>query len=216
MSAEQSQAAAQPERTSQTLQTSGATHPERWLEEHGDELFGFAVARVRDRSTAQDLVQETFLAALRASRNFSGRSTERAWLFGILRHKLADHYRSNSREAAFAEPESTWPDEDQFFHASGPRKDAWIKSFAPQPWAAPDETLVSKEFQAVFHSCLSKLPDKVAQVFLLREVDGLSSEQICKDLNVSPNNFWVMSHRARLALRRCLELNWFGRHKTRE
>ena len=201
---------------SEAPQSPGATQPERWLEKHGDELFGFAVARVRDRGAAQDLVQETFLAAWRARQDFAGDSTERAWLFGILRNKLVDYYRRKSRETAFVEPESLTFDEDKFFHDTGPRKDAWIKSVAPRPWAAPDETLVNKEFHAVLHRCLSKLPEKVAQVFLLREVDGVSSEQICKDLNVSANNFWVMSHRARLALRRCLELNWFGRNKTSE
>ena len=172
------------------------------------------MARVRDRSAAQDLVQETFLAALAAMASFAERSTERAWLFGILRNKLVDYYRLKGREALLAEGDSPGPDEGRFFHATGFRKDAWIKNLAPQAWASPDETLVQKEFQDVFHRCLARLPDKVARVFLLKEVDGLASEQICKDLNVSANNFWVMSHRARLALRRCLELHWFGRKKT--
>jgi RNA polymerase sigma-70 factor (ECF subfamily) len=165
-------------------------------------------------TAAQDLVQETFLAALRAIASFAGRSSERAWLFGILRNKLVDYYRLKGREALLAEGDSLGPDEGRFFHAMGLRKDTWIKSLAPQAWASPDESLVQKEFQNVFHRCLARLPDKMAQVFLLKEVDGLASEQICKDLNISANNFWVMSHRARMALRRCLELHWFGRKKT--
>jgi len=191
------------------------TNPDRWLEEHGDELFGFALSRVRDRSAAEDLVQETFLAALRSVGGFAGRSSERTWLFGILRNKLADYYRLKSREPVFAD-DFLAPEESSFFHASGPRKGAWIKSLAPQPWTAPDESLVQKEFHDVFHQCVARLPTKVAQVFLSRELDNLSSEQICKDLNISPNNFWVMSHRARLALRRCLELHWFGKKKIRD
>ena len=163
---------------------------------------------------AQDLVQETFLAALRAIASFAGRSSERAWLFGILRNKLVDYYRLKGREALLAEGDSLGPDEGRFFHAMGLRKDTWIKSLAPQAWASPDESLVQKGFQNVFHRCLARLPDKMAQVFLLKEVDDLASEQICKDLNISANNFWVMSHRARMALRRCLELHWFGRKKT--
>ena len=187
------------------------TNPERWVEEYGDELFGFAMTRVRDRGAAQDLVQETFLAALRAGASFAGRSTERAWLFGILRNKVVDYYRVKAREAVLAPYDSTAPEEDNLFHATGPRKDVWIKSLAPQPWTAPDESLVRKEFHAVLHQCLARLPRKVAQVFFSREVDGLSSEQICKEQEISPNNLWVISHRARLALRRCLELHWFGR-----
>jgi RNA polymerase sigma-70 factor, ECF subfamily len=187
-----------------------ALDPERWLEDHGDVLFSFALLRVRDRATAQDLVQETFLAALKAIDRFAGRSTERAWLFGILRNKLVDHYRRQSREMALADAESAAPEEDGLFHAAGLGKDGWIHRLAPQRWEAPDESLVSGEFQGVFQECVSGLPDKVAQVFLRREIDDLPSEEICKEFGISQNNLWVMLHRARMALRRCLEVNWFG------
>ena len=106
------------------------------------------------------------------------------------------------------------PEEEGFFHSGGLGKDGWIKRLAPKPWNAPDQSLVSKEFQEVFKACLSKLPEKTAQVFLLREVDGVSSEEICKDLPLSANNLWVMLHRARMALRRCLEVHWFGHKQT--
>lgn len=189
--------------------------PERWVEEHGDVLFGFAVTRVRDRAIAQDLVQETFLAAIKASGKFAGRSTERSWLFGILRNKLVDHYRRQSREIAIADLEGPLPEEQGAFGESGPGKDGWVTKFAPKAWETPEGTLVSKEFQGVLKCCLAELPDKIARVFLLREIDGVSSEEICKDLDLSPNNLWVMLHRARMGLRRCLETNWFG-HKRNE
>jgi RNA polymerase sigma-70 factor, ECF subfamily len=191
---------------------SNLVDPERWLDEYGDMLFSFAMVRVRDRSTAQDLVQETFLAALKARGSFAGRSTERAWLFGILRNKLADYYRLQSREVPLEDPEKA-PEEEGFFHAGGPGKDGWISRIAPNHWAAPDASLVSKEFQAVLQECVSALPEKVAQVFLRREVDDIASEEICKEFGISPNNFWVMLHRARMGLRRCLEVNWFGRKR---
>ncbi len=191
--------------------TAPSVDPERWLEEYGDDLFGFTMLRVRDRATAQDLVQETFLAALKARQSFAGRSTERAWLFGILRNKLTDHYRLQSRETPLLEPGVSTPEEEGFFHTSGPGKDGWISRVAPKAWQAPDESLVTKEFQVVFQQCVSALPEKVAQVFLWREVDELGSEEICKEFDLTPNNFWVMLHRARMALRRCLEVHWFGR-----
>src|SRR4029077_11900800 len=106
--------------------------PERWCEEYGEILFGFAAARVRDRATAQDLVQETFLAAIKASKGFAGRSTERAWLFGILRNKLADYYRLQSREVSMADFESGWPEERGAFCESGPGKDGWVRVSAPK------------------------------------------------------------------------------------
>jgi RNA polymerase sigma-70 factor (ECF subfamily) len=188
-------------------------NPERWVEEYGDVLFGFAAARVRDPAIAKDLVQETFLAAIKASATFAGRSSERSWLFGILRNKLADYYRRQSREVAITDLESPFPEEQGAFGASGPGKDGWVMNLAPQAWDTPEESLVSKEFQEVLNTCLSRLPDKIAQVFLLREVDGVTSEEICKDLAVSPNNLWVMLHRARMSLRRCLEVHWFGKER---
>jgi RNA polymerase sigma-70 factor (ECF subfamily) len=184
-------------------------NPERWVDEYGDILFGFAAARVRNRALAQDLVQETFLAAIKASKGFAGRSTERSWLFGILRNKLVDHYRLQKREAAFTDSDPFLPEEQGAFSESRLGRDGWVMKHAPKPWQTPDGTLVSKEFQTAFKGCLSRLPDKVALSFVLREVDGIPPEEICKVLGVSPNNLWVMLHRARMGLRRCLEMSWF-------
>jgi RNA polymerase sigma-70 factor, ECF subfamily len=185
--------------------------PERWVMDYGDALFGFAAARVRDRAIAQDLVQETFLAALKAGSSFAGRSSERAWLFGILRNKLVDQYRLQSREMALGDLELPLPEEQGAFGQSGAGKDGWVMRLAPKAWDSPDRDLVSKEFQQTLERCLGRLPEKIAQVFVLREMDGVASEQICKDLGLSPNNVWVMLHRARMSLRRCLEVQWFGR-----
>lgn len=190
--------------------TERSVNPERWLDQYGDELFSFTMLRVRDRAVAQDLVQETFLAALRARQNFAGRSTERSWLFGILRNKLVDYYRRQYREVPWGEPGTSAGEEEGFFHTSGMGKDGWIAQVAPKAWEAPDESLINKEFHRVFQECVSGLPEKVAQVFLRREVDEVSSEELCKEYDITPNNFWVMLHRARLALRRCLEVHWFG------
>src|SRR5690242_111743 len=113
--------------------TSGhALNPERWVEDQSDALFGFAALRVRDRAIAQDLVQETFLAAIKAKESFAGRSTERSWLFGILRNKLADYYRLQYREGAIADLESPLPEEESAFAANGLGKDGWVMRLAPK------------------------------------------------------------------------------------
>src|SRR5579862_6242208 len=190
--------------------------PDRWVQEYGDALFAFAAGRVRDRAIAQDLVQETFLAALKARDGFAGRSSERSWLFGILRNKLVDYYRLQSREISITDLEAPLPEEQGAFGENGPGKDGWATKLAPKVWNSPDADLVTKEFQQVLRNCLSRLPEKVAQVFLLREIDGVSSEEICKDLGVSPNKLWVMLHRARMGLRRCLEIHWFGNKQQDE
>ncbi len=184
--------------------------PEQWVEKYGDLLFGFAATRVRDPSIAKDLVQETFLAAIKARESFGGRSSERSWLFGILRNKLVDYYRLQGREVSFPDLETPLPEEQGAFGMSGLGKDGWVQGLAPKAWETPEEVLVNKEFQEVLKNCLQGLPDKVAQVFSLREIDGVPSDEICKDLAVSPNNLWVMLHRARMGLRRCLEVHWFA------
>src|SRR5258706_10877072 len=97
--------------------------PEGWVEQYGDDLFGFAAARVRNRAIAQDLVQETFLAGIKTSQGFAGRSSERSWLFGILRNKLADYYRLQNQEEAITDTDSPLPEERGAFGTGGLGKD---------------------------------------------------------------------------------------------
>jgi RNA polymerase sigma-70 factor, ECF subfamily len=192
-----------------------AVDAERWVEKYGDVLFGFAAGRVRDRAIAEDLVQETFLAALKASEGFAGRSSERAWLFGILRNKLVDYYRRQSREVSLGEVEEFLPEERGAFRAQGFHKDGWDQRLAPKAWETPEESLQNKEFQSVLKTCMSRLPERIAAVFMMREIDGASTEQICSEVGVSGNNVCVMLHRARMSLRRCLEIHWFGKKPQR-
>lgn len=182
-------------------------HAERWLAEHGDALYRVALGRTRNPETARDLVQETLVSAMCHWAQFAGQSSEVAWLMGILRNKTVDHFRRQSREQTFTDLEFLADERERFFN----ERAAWSPEHGPKAWPAPDESLERAEFWRVFNHCLSGLPEKVAQVFVLREVDGVASDEICKDFGVSPNNFWVMLYRARLALRRCLEMNWFER-----
>jgi RNA polymerase sigma-70 factor (ECF subfamily) len=179
--------------------------PSLWVDQHGDYLFRYALMRVRNRELAENLVQETFLAALTARKSFSGRSTERTWMVGILKHKVIDHYRKVFREKSVSEIQT---DEEQtvdsFYDAMGnPGK-------YPKDWMPDQEALLStKEFWDVFRDCLSKLPERTAAAFSMRELDDQSTGDICKELGITPTNLWVILHRARLQLRECLERNWF-------
>jgi RNA polymerase sigma-70 factor (ECF subfamily) len=180
---------------------------ERWLAEHGDALYRVALGRTRNAEVARDLVQETLLAGMRHWSQYSQRSSEAAWLMGILRNKIVDHFRRQSREQTFTDLEFLADDRERFFD----QRAKWSSAFGPKPWPGPDEAYERAEFWRAFDHCLSRLPERVAQVFLLRELDGIASEDICKEFDVSPNNFWVMLYRARMALRHCLEKNWFKR-----
>jgi RNA polymerase sigma-70 factor (ECF subfamily) len=184
----------------------------RWVDEHGDILFRHALARVRSAAVAEDLVQETFLAAMKASSRFAGRSSERTWLVGILKHKLIDHFRKAARETAFTDLEALADAEEGSFAREGISRGQWQPDAAPRPWNDdPSGSLDREAFWDVFRQCLGGLPARVADAFLLREMEGLETEEICSNLRISPGNFWVMLHRARLALRRCLEANWFAK-----
>ena len=180
--------------------------PERWVEEHGDFLYRYALLRVRRPEIAEDLVQETFFAAVRTSGSFRGKSSERSWLCGILKNKIRDHFRKLGRETSFTDLEFL---DDELSHKFVPQG-FWNHERGPLEWRPEAEVVMHRaEFWETFRNCLSKLPVRVADVFILREMEEMETEQICRDLNISPNNLWVMLHRARMALRECLEMNWF-------
>lgn len=181
------------------------------MELYGDYLFSYAMTRLRDPARAEDAVQDTFLAALKGGTSFAGRSAEKSWLVGILKNKIADYYRKAGRETSFTDMEFYSDEESDQFVANGLFKDSWIHELGPREWSNPGASLDSEVFWQVFRDCSNKLSKSVATVFTLREVDGLESRQICAMLNISESNLWVMLHRARMALRRCLDTNWFGK-----
>jgi len=187
--------------------------PETWVGLYGDYLFKFAMMRLRDATKAEDAVQETFLAALKSGKSFAGQSSEKSWLVGILKNKIYDHFRKSARETSFTDLQFYADEENEPFGAGALREGSWIHQEAPSEWqTAPGAGLDSEEFWKTFRSCSEKLPPNINTVFALREIDGLKGVEICSLLNISESNLWVMLHRARMALRRCLEINWFGKN----
>lgn len=178
--------------------------PSDWVDRYGDYLFRYAILRLRDRSAAEDLVQETFLAALKDRSSFSRKSAEVTWLVGILKHKIADHFRRQVRDVSLAGGDSPVQPEDDPFNAAG----YWATG--PAEWGGnPADLFRQKEFLDQFMKCLSGLSPNQANAFTLREIEGADTGEICKVLNVTETNLWVILHRARLLLRRCLETRWF-------
>lgn len=184
--------------------------PTIWVDDHGDFLYRYAVVRLRDEALAEDCVQETLLSAIQSIGTYSGRSTERTWLTGILKHKIIDHFRKSVREQPINQDETDLSALDNFFNQSGRWKDHWHDDFEPADWRVTPEIAVEQsEFFKTFHRCLRKLPERVAGAFTLREIDGMGTDEICDVLQLTASNFWVIMHRARMNLRRCMELNWF-------
>lgn len=195
------------------MEESHPISPERWLDEHGDVLFRFAMARVRDRETAEDLVQETFVAALRTKVTYAGRASERTWLVGILKNKIADYYRKKYRQPEIREADSGMGDEG-FFQNLFDRLGHWREK--PAEWSHPRSALQEKEFWTILRKCMHGLPERLASAFTLRIVEQCSTKEVCNIMNTTSTNVGVMLYRARLLLRRCLELNWFRRPREKE
>ncbi|MBK8809479.1 MAG: sigma-70 family RNA polymerase sigma factor [Acidobacteria bacterium] len=197
----------------QTAATTDRFDPTVWVDEHGDYLFSFALARVRNETVAEDLVQETLLAAIQARKTFDQRSSERTWLSGILKHKVIDHFRRSYRDVELSDEEDTdLSAYDHLYQSEGRGKGHWTAMSKPDTWEqTPEAVMEHAEFRGILSTCLGNLPDRVANAFALREFDGYDSDEICALLEITPNNLWVMLHRARLHLRRCLDHNWFGK-----
>ncbi len=185
--------------------------PSTWLDEHGDVLFGYALRRVDRSDVAEDLVQDTLVAALRAQDTFSNRSAVRTWLVSILRNKIADHFRQASHRPATNGLAIDDLPETQDFVARG----HWQRTLGSWP-TDPAQAFENKEFWQVFDRCLSKLPPLLLQAYVVREYDQMSTDEACKELGISASNLSVRLFRARLLLRRCLEKNWFQGEGERE
>lgn len=191
--------------------TATQTNPEVWVDQHGDYLFRFALIRLRDRSIAEDMVQETMVAALRSVDSFKGESSERTWLVSILKHKIYDHFRKTTKERPIENLEPLKYEDENLFRSEGEWVGHWTEQGAPVEWnITPASVLENKKFWDVLSGCLATLPARTAQVFVLREIDEHSTEEICQTMNISSSNLWVMLHRARMQLRRCLEVKYFG------
>ncbi|MFQ5732835.1 MAG: sigma-70 family RNA polymerase sigma factor [Planctomycetaceae bacterium] len=180
-----------------------AVDPELWVDQFGDYLYRYAYSRLRDANAAEEVLQETFLAGIRFLEQFSGEGSQRAWLLGILKRKIVDYVRRRTRY----ERDNSFCDGDdpsaRLFAANG----SWseIGVFA----ASPDHIVESQELWQVVRECLSHLPAGQADVFTLSVMEDMPAEDICQNLEITPNNFWVRLHRARLGLASCVGSRWF-------
>ncbi|MDD5275526.1 MAG: sigma-70 family RNA polymerase sigma factor [Methylovulum sp.] len=191
---------------------------EALLAEHRPVLFRYALLQLRDNELADDAVQETLLAAWQTASSFEGKAGLRTWLVGILKHKIADHWRRTVREVVTSdfdsvdneEGEAGEGDENDFFMSDG----HW--NSGPTSWNDPEAALNQQEFWAIYEACQNNLPPKMAKVFMLRELVGLETDEVCRETGLSDANYWVTMHRARLRLRECLETRWFNQSKAKK
>lgn len=191
--------------------TNDDLNTQTWLDEYGDYLYRYALLKVKDRHVAEDLVQETLLAAIAAKNTFSHQSTVRTWLTGILKHKIIDYFRRQKRAVAM---------DDLMGHENEDQLDSFFKSNGhwndkPEAFPSPESVFQQKQFWLIFQKCLSGLKPKQADVFLAKEMHDMSNEEICKHFSITPTNAWVLMHRARLSLIKCLKTNWIDNGKSK-
>lgn len=183
------------------------------IESHRGFLIRYATAKLHERNDAEEVVQEALLAALTSIESFSGNATLRTWLTSILKYKIIDFQRATySDREKFVQPSSSGDEGgdaadpqwfDQFFDETG----HWNTRFGQG--CQPGNALEQKRLFEAFERCMEKLPKATARVFFQREVMGEDAAEICKVEAISPSNCWTMLHRARVALRECLERSGF-------
>ena len=173
----------------------------KWIEKYSDFFFNYINKRVKDKTLAKDILQETFIGAWKNSSNFKNNADEKTWLFAILKNKLVDHYRLQAKSGT-----DTFGNNYFFDNA-----DHWTEKAAPKQWENADASLNKKEFYLVMDRCKKKLTGIQQLTFTMKYIDEHETDFICKVLQITPSNYWVIIHRCKLQLRECLEKNWFNK-----
>jgi len=178
-------------------------NPSKWIDLYSDYLYNYTISRVNDKEIAQDLVQDTFLAGLKSMKNFKGEASERTWLISILKRKIIDYYRKINSKKGKAEVRMTYNNDTE-------SEGDWLEERVADPFdKTAEDTIQNDELGEAILNCLSKLPSKQAQVFKMKTIEGLDTEVICNELNITASNLWVIIHRARTIMAACLKENWF-------
>ncbi|MDN3654836.1 sigma-70 family RNA polymerase sigma factor [Ferruginibacter paludis] len=183
--------------------------PGDWVKTYADYLYSLALIKVSNKETAEDLVQETFLSAFKAKDSFKNGSSEKTWLTAILKNKIIDHYRKKDilKDVSSYISETNKGFDEHFFDTHNGH---WLMESAPLAWKELADAKVNlNEFNKIIQYCIQKMPTKLVPVFVAKFLDEAESDLICKEFNITPSNYWVIIHRAKVLIRSCLEKNWF-------
>jgi RNA polymerase sigma-70 factor (TIGR02943 family) len=174
-----------------------------WVVSYTDSLYSWACSKINDKAAAEDLVQETFLSAFQSFDKFRAESSPKTWLFSILNNKIVDHFRQNLKAPVVSQDAA-------FFEIHFDHGEHWHRTECVTDWQGADVNLLdNNDFQGILQKCMQKLPGNWNTALQLKYLGEKDSKEVCQDLQISPSNFWQLMHRAKLQLRKCLELNWF-------
>ncbi len=181
-----------------------STRIAKLFRDYSDYLYNFAITRVNDEHIAEDLVQDTFVAAIKSIKNFESKSKESTWLTAILKNKIIDHYRKKVNQYK-KESIETLHDTNDYFDERG----SWRVDQRPTDWHLDSgHSIDQKEFYEILQKCISRLNELQRITFVMKHLDDADTEDICKELKITTSNYWVIIHRAKLQLRKCLEVTW--------
>ncbi|TQD34370.1 sigma-70 family RNA polymerase sigma factor [Haloflavibacter putidus] len=178
-------------------------NPNKWVDKYSDYLFNYAIGRVNNRDIAKDLISETFLAGLKAKRNFKGNATERTWLVAILKRKIIDYYRKINSKKGKAEVKIN-------YNQSGREGDWLEEQVAAKSTGNAEDKILNTELREAIFTCLDEINPKHAKIFKEKTIDNRPTKVICNEHNITASNLWVIIHRARTALAACLEEKWLN------
>ncbi len=182
-----------------------------WIENYSDSLYSWAFYKTSHRETAEDLVQETFISAFQGIDKFENKSNPKTWLFSILNNKIYDHHRQKFRNQLSNNYEKEFKTEENIFNDFFDENDKWIREKRPQTWDETQNLLDDNDFLNVLNYCMENLPETWYSSIQAKYLTEKDSKEICKDLGITPSNYWQILHRAKLQLRQCIEQNWFRR-----
>lgn len=177
-------------------------NPDKWVRAYSDALYSYVCSKISDTNTAQDIVQDTFLSAWKARETYNGQASERNWLFAICKNKIIDYYRNSAKISINYIAELN--NNNDYFTADND----WQPYARPQEWTTSLET---KELYKILKLCKEKLQELQNAVFCLKYFDDLDSDEICKELAITPSYYWTLMHRARLQMRACIDRNWYNK-----
>lgn len=189
------------------IETDSKQRVKEWVNKYSEELYKWAFHKTSDSETSNDLVQDTFLAAVKSIDKFEGKSNPKTWLFSILNNKISDHYRKEYKQIIINESNlQNKETKNSFFDQKG----CWEESEKPAFWPTDEENLLdNNNFKLQLANCLEGLPPVWNKAIKLKYLSDIDGNDICQEIGVSKTNYWQILHRAKLQLRKCLEINWF-------
>ncbi len=177
---------------------------EKWVYQYGDLLFSWSISKTKNKELSEDLVQETFIAALKSFESFENRSQPKTWLISILNNKIIDYYRKEKTRSFINSEKNGVAIADMMYNENN----FWVENDIIPFWEHEAELLKNEQFEADVMQCLNELPEKWNLALTYKYFTDKKADEICKELDITSSNYWQIIHRSKLLLKKCVEAKW--------